>query len=139
MDASKESASFAERLDGSFTSVIQPYRYTSYEISSPLRPTTILFGCPLPDEVDGASIGQRAVAKAFETILSSAAVKYPQALSAAIYGAYKRQGNDVKLVKCLAMCPQAMLAHVTVHRQHSNWNRYGISLRKMVVHELLIT
>ena len=101
VDASKESASFAERLDGSFTSLIQPYRYTSYEISSPLRPTTILFGCPLPDELDGASIGQRAVVNAFETILSSAAVKHPKSLHGAICNAHKQQENDVKLVKYL--------------------------------------
>ena len=130
VDASKESASFGERLDGSFTSLIQPYRYTSYEVSSPLRPTTILFGCPLPDELDGASIGQRAISKAFETILmSSAAVKSPQGLWKAISDARKQQGNDVKLVKYLVMCLQSMFAHVTVRSQHSNWNHYGIRLR----------
>ena len=105
MDASMESASFAERLDGSFTSVIQPYRYTSYEVSSPLRPTTMLFGCPLPNELDGASTGQHAVANAFEAILSSAAVKHPDSLYEAICDAHKQQGNDVKLVKYLFMCP----------------------------------
>ena len=129
MDVSMESASFSERLDGSFTSLIQPYRYTSYEISTPLRPTTMLFGCPLPDELDGAGIGQCAVAKAFETILSSASAKHPQSLYQAICDAHKQQENDVKLVKYLFRCPHAMLAHVTVHRQHSNWNHYGIRLR----------
>ena len=126
MDASMESASFAERLDGSFTSLIQPYRYTSYEISTPLRPTTMLFGCPLPDELDGASIGQCAVANAFETILTSTAGRHQFFLGEAIRSAHIRQGNDVKLVKYLFMCPHAMLAHVTVHSQHSNWNHCGI-------------
>jgi hypothetical protein len=110
VDASMESASFAERLDESFTSLIQPYRYTSYEISSPLRPTTMLFGCPLPDELDGASIGQRAVAKAFEMILSSAAKKHPQSLYQAICDAHKQQGDDIKLVStCLCICMQCLL------------------------------
>ena len=104
MDASMESATFAERLDGSFLSLIQPYRYTSYEISTPLRPTTMLFGCPLPDELDGASIGQRAVAEAFETILSSAAVTHPESLYEAMCDAHKHQGNDIKLVNHLVMC-----------------------------------
>jgi hypothetical protein len=99
VDASIESASFAERLDKSFSSLIQPSRYTSHEPSSPLRPTTMLFGCPLPDDLDGASIGQRAVAEAFETILSSAAKRYPHSLYQAICDAHKQQGNDVKLVK----------------------------------------
>ena len=134
-----ESATFAERLDGSFTSLIQPYRYTSYEISSPLRPTTILFGCPLPDEFDGASIGQRAVSEAFETILSSAAVKHDESLYEAMCHAHEHQGNDIKLVKHLIMYPQSMFADVTVHRQHSNWNQYGIRLRNMVVWKPLIT
>ena len=101
MDVSMESASFTERLDESFTSWIQPYRYTSYETSSPLRPTTMLFRCPLPDEFDGASLGQRAVVHAFETILSSAATMYPDSLYQAICDAHKRQGVDIKLVTCL--------------------------------------
>ena len=139
MDASKETAFFAERLDGSFTSLIQPCRYASYEISSPLRPTTMLFGCPLPDELDGASIGQRAVSKAFEAILGSTAVKHPGFLNDEINKANQQQGNDVKLVKYLFACPHAIFAHVIVHRQHSNWNHYGIRHRKMVVQELSIT
>ena len=124
-----ESASFAERLDGSSTLLIQPYRYTSYEVSSPLRPTTMLFGCPLPDELDGASSGQRVVANAFEMILRSAAVRHPQSLYRAICDAHKQQGDDAKLVKYLFTGPHAMLANLTVHRQHSNWNHYGICLR----------
>jgi len=92
-----ESASFAERLGESFTSLIRPCRYTSYETSSTLRPTTMLFGCPLPDELDGASIGQRTVAKAFETILSSAATKHPHTLYQAICDAQDQSGNDTKL------------------------------------------
>ena len=140
MDASKESVSFTERLDGSFTSLIQPYQYTSYEVSSPLRPTTVLFSCPLPDELDGASIGQRAVTKAFEAILSSAAVKRPRTLYLEIYiNARQQQGSDVKLVKYRFACPHSIFTHVTVHRQHSNWNHYGIRLRIMAVQELLIT
>jgi len=104
VDASVESASFAERLDESFTSLIcltsliRPYRYTSYEISSSLRPTTMLFGCPLPDEFDGTSIGQWAIYNAFEMILSSAAKKYPQSLYTAMCDGRKRQGDDIKLV-----------------------------------------
>jgi len=93
-----ESASLAERLDESFTSLIRPYRYTSYEISSSLRPTTMLFGCPLPDDLDGASIGQRAVSQAFETILSSAAKMHPHSLYRVICNACKQQGDDIKLV-----------------------------------------
>lgn len=99
MDTSMESAAFAERLEESFTSLIRPYRYTSYEISSSLRPTTILFGCPLPDELDDASIGQRAVSKAFEMILRSAAQKHPESLYQAICDALIHQSNDIKLVK----------------------------------------
>ena len=108
MDASMESASFAERLDGSFISLGRPYSYTSYEISSPLRPITMLFGCPLPDELDGASTGQRAVANAFEMILSSAAVKHRQSLYEGICDAHKQQGNDVKEVRYLFTCLHAM-------------------------------
>jgi len=98
MDASVESASFAERLDESLTSLIQPYRYTSYEISSSLRPTTMIFGCPLPDELDGASVGQRAVFNAFEMILSSATKNHPLSLYREIYYGHKQQGDDIKLV-----------------------------------------
>jgi hypothetical protein len=99
VDASMESAAFAERLEESFTSLTQPYRYTSYEISSSLRPTTMIFGCPLPDELDGASIGQRTVLKAFEIILSSAAKKHPQSLYQAICDAHKQRGDEIKIVK----------------------------------------
>ena len=95
----------------------------------------MLFGCPLPEELDGSSIGQRAVATAFETILSSAAVQDGQSLNGVIYGAYQ-QRNDVKLVKT---GPHPIVAHLTIHRQHSNWNHYGIRLRQTVVQELLIT
>ncbi len=94
-----ESSSFAKRLEESFTSLIQPYRYTSYDTSSSLRPATMLFGCPLPNELDDTSIGQRAVRKAFETILSSAATKNPTSLYEAICSAYKEQRDDTKLVK----------------------------------------
>jgi len=93
-----ESASLAERLDECFTSLIRPYRYTSYEISSSLRPTTMLFGFPLPDDLDGASIGQRAVSQAFGTILSSAAKMHPDSLYQAICDACKQQGSVIKLV-----------------------------------------
>ena len=139
IDVSTESTSFAERLEGSFTSLIQPYRYTSYEISSPLRPTTILFGCSLPDELDGASIGQRAVVRAFETILSSAAKANPQSLYNAICDAHYDQGNDIKLVKNLFTCLHLMFAHVTAHSLPSNWNHYGTRLRKMAGWAQLIT
>ena len=98
VNASVESASFAERLDESLTSLIQPYRYTSYEISSSLRPTTMIFGCPLPDELGGASIGQRAVFNAFEMILSSAAKGHPRCLYEAMYNGHKQQDDDIKLV-----------------------------------------
>ena len=98
VDASVESASFAERLDESFTSLIQPYRYTSYEISSSLRPTTMIFGCPLPDELDGASIGQWAIFNAFEMILSSVTNKNPQSFCQAMCDGHKQQGDDIKLV-----------------------------------------
>ena len=93
-----ESASFAERLGESFTSLIQPYQYKSYETSAPLRPTTMLFGCSLPDSLDGASIGQRAVAKAFEMILTSAAKRHPWTLYQAMCDAHKERGNAIKLV-----------------------------------------
>jgi len=98
VDASVESAFFAERLDESFDSLIRPYRYTSYEISSSLRPKTMIFGCPLPDELDGASIGQRVVYNAFEMILSSAAKQHPQSLYEAMCDGHKQQGDDIKLV-----------------------------------------
>jgi len=93
-----ESASLAERLDESFTSLTQPHRYTSYDTSSSLRPTTMLFGCSLPNYLDDASIGQRAVSKAFEAILSSAAKIHPNSLYKAICDAHKQQGDDIKLV-----------------------------------------
>ena len=65
----------------------------------------MLFGCPLPEDLDGASIGQRAVVKAFETILSSAAKMHPQSLYQAICDAHKQQDNDVKLVNySLCVC-----------------------------------
>ena len=139
VEASAESASFAERLDESFTSLIQPYQYKSYEVSSTLQPTSMLFGCPLPDELDGASIGQRAVFNAFEMILSSAAKKHPYSLYIAICDAHKRQGDGTKLVERVFMYLRAMSAHVTVHSQHSNWNPYGTHFSEMVVQRLLIT
>ena len=114
VDASMEATSFAERLDESLTSSIQPYRYTSYEISSSFRPTTILFGCPLPDELDDSRIGQRATSKAFEAILSSAAKMHSQTLYDAICDAYKQQGNDIKLVTYQIMYLHAVFAHVAV-------------------------
>ena len=109
-----ESTFLAESVEDSLTSLIQPYRYTSYETSSSLRPTTMLFGCPLPDDLDGASIGQRAVDKAFETILSSAAKMHPDSLYQAICDAHKQQGNATKLVKYLIMYLHTVFAHVTV-------------------------
>ncbi len=109
-----ESASFAEGLEENFTSLIEPYRYINFEASSSLRPTTMLFGCPLPDDLDSASIGQRAVHKAFEAILISAAKKYPRSLYRAICDASIQQGNDVKLVKYLFVYLHALFAHVTV-------------------------
>jgi len=116
VDASVESTSFAERLDESFdslirfTSLIQPYRYTSYEISSSLQPTTMLFGCPLPNELDGASIGQRAIFNAFEMILSSAAKKHPESFYEAMCDGHKQQGDDIKLVStCICTHTQCSL------------------------------
>jgi len=99
----------------------------------------MLFGCPLPDELDGASIGQRAVFNAFEMILSSAVKKNPHSLYDAICDVLKQQGDDTKLVECLFMDLRVMFAHVTVHSRHSNWNRYGTHLSEMVVQKLLIT
>ena len=63
----------------------------------------MLFGCSLPDELDSASIGQRAVSKAFEAILGAAAKKHSQSLYEAICDAHKQQGEDIKLVKSLFM------------------------------------
>ena len=74
----------------------------------------MLFGCPLPDDLDGASIGQRAVVKAFEAILSAAANKHPRSLYQAICDAHNQQGNDIKLVKYLIVCLRAMVTHVTI-------------------------
>jgi hypothetical protein len=74
----------------------------------------MLFGCPLPDDLNGASIGQRAVDKAFEMILSSAGKMHPSSLYQAICDAHKQQGNDVKLVKYPIVCLHAMFAHATV-------------------------
>ena len=111
VDALVESAFFAERLDEGITSLIrftpfiQPYQYTSYEVSSTLRPTIMLFGCPLPDELDGVRIGQRAVFNAFEMILMSAAEKHPNSLYEAICDIHGQQGDDTKLVgACLGIC-----------------------------------
>ena len=74
----------------------------------------MLFGCPLPDDLDGASIGQRAVNKAFDTILSSAAEMHPFALYQAICSAHRQQGNDIKLVKYLIVCLHARFAYIIV-------------------------
>ena len=74
----------------------------------------MLFGCALPDDLGSASIGQRTVVQAFETILCSAAEKHPQSLYQAICDAHKQQGNDIKLVKYLAVCLRATFAHVTI-------------------------
>lgn len=98
LDVSMESTNFAERLDNSFTSLIQPYRYTSFENSSSLQPTTMLFGCSLPDDLNGAGIGRNAVVIAFESILSSAAKKHRRNLYEAVFNAHKRQGDEIKLV-----------------------------------------
>ena len=144
VDASMESASFAERLGDSFTSLTQPYRYTSYETPSSLRPTTMLFGCSLPDELDGASIGQRAVDNAFKAILSAAAKMHPNDLYNAMCDAHHRrgldrQGFDIKPVSRSLCGWGATFVHTIFHSQHSNWNHYGTHLSWMVVHELLIT
>ena len=136
VDASAESTAFAGRLNESFASLIQPYRYTSYEISSSFRPTTMLFGCALPDDLGSASNGQRAVVKAFETILCSAAEKHPQSLYQAICDAHKRQGNDVKQVKYFVVFLCAMFLTSPLNSQHSNWNRYGTHLRNTGVWQL---
>ncbi len=99
----------------------------------------MLFGCPLPDDLDGASIGQCAVAKAFEMILSSAAKMHPNTLYQAICDAHKQQGNDTKLVRCPScVCVKCVLMS-PLHSQHSNWNHYGTRLSQMVVWELLIS
>ena len=139
VDASMESATFTERLNGSFASLTQPHRYTCHEIFSSLRPTTMLFGCPLPDDLDSASAGQRAVYNAFEMIWRSAAEKYPQSLYKAICDAHKQQGDDIKHVKYIfCICMQCSLMSL-LHSQHSSWRSYGIHLRQMVVWELLLT
>jgi hypothetical protein len=74
----------------------------------------MLFGCPLPDDLDGASIGQRAVSHAFEMILSSAAKMHPDSLYQAICDANKQQDSDIKLVRYSTICLHTMFAHVTV-------------------------
>ena len=74
----------------------------------------MLFGCPLPDDLDGASIGQRAVFQAFEMILSLVAAKYTRSLYQAICAAHKQQGDDIKLVRSFFMFLRAMFAHVNV-------------------------
>ena len=61
----------------------------------------MLFGCHLPDELDGASIGQRAVFNAFETILMTATGLAPFSLYKAICGALEQDIDDIKLVKYL--------------------------------------
>jgi len=130
VDASVESASFAQRLDEGFPSLIQPYRYTNYEISSSLRPTTVIFGCPLPDELDGASIGQRAVSKAFEMILRSAAERHSDSLYRAICDAHEQQGDDIKLVStCLCICMQCSLMSLFIVSTPTRINMGLISAR----------
>ena len=54
----------------------------------------MIFSCPLPDELDGASIGQRAVDNAFKAILSSAAKMHPDNLYTVMCEAHNRQGLD---------------------------------------------
>ena len=61
----------------------------------------MLFGCALPDELEGASVGQRAVVSAFERILWSAANKHPNSLYQAMCDALKHQSNAIKHVKYL--------------------------------------
>ena len=99
VDARTESTSFSERLGECFTSLVEPYRYKSYEIFSAYRPTTMLFGCPLPDDLDSSTIGQRAVSKAFEAMLGSAAKMHPSSLYQALCDSHKQQGKDSKLVE----------------------------------------
>jgi len=99
----------------------------------------MIFGCPPPDELGGASIGQHAVFNAFEMILMSAAKKHPYSLYGAICSTHQQQDDGTKLVECLFMYLRVMFAHITVHSQHSNWNRYGTHLSEMVVQKLLIT
>ena len=77
----------------------------------------MLFGCPLPDDLDGASIGQRAVVKAFEMILSSAAKMHPKSLYQAICDAHKQPGDDIKQVRYVLLHAselRAMFAHVNI-------------------------
>ena len=80
----------------------------------------MIFGCPLPEELHGASIGQRAVFNAFEMILSSATKRHPTSLYKAICDAHKQQGDDTKLVRHLSMYLHAIFAHIIGHSQHSN-------------------
>ena len=74
----------------------------------------MLFGCPLPDNLDGASIGQRAVLKAFEAILSAAANRHPRSLFQAMCDAHQQQGDDIKQVAYLIVCLRAGFAHVII-------------------------
>jgi len=74
----------------------------------------MIFGFPLPSDLVGVSIGQRAVSNAFETILSSAAKVHPDSLYQAICDAHKQPCNDIELVMYLIMCLHAVFAHITV-------------------------
>ena len=99
----------------------------------------MLFGCPLPDELDGAGFGQRAASQAFEAILSSAAEMHPRTLYEAICDAYKKQNNDTTLVKYLIMWLHAMLAHVTIAWSALQLESLWDPCQPMVVWKLLIT
>ena len=74
----------------------------------------MLFGCPLPEELDGAGLGQCAVSQAFEALLKSAAEKHPRTLYREICDAYEKHDNDTTLVTYLIMYLHAMFAHVTI-------------------------
>jgi len=75
----------------------------------------MLFGCPLPDELDGASIGQRAVYNAFEVILSSAAKRHPESFYEAMCDGHKQQGDDIKLVStCICTRIECLLMSLVI-------------------------
>jgi len=66
---------------------------------------TMIFGCPLPDVLNGASIGQRAVVNAFEMILSSTTDMNPRSFWTAMFDGHKQQGDDIKLVSTCIYIP----------------------------------
>jgi hypothetical protein len=79
-NAPADVANFCDAFERGLTSLKFPYGYKSAKFPTSLRPTSMLFGCSLPDELETDSRGQLAVFNALETIFDFACAQQPSNL-----------------------------------------------------------